>query len=80
MFTIDKTKTNYKELNDILDAVGQYPVPGKDIDGTSLCISWEEPEGAEPFPTLWEPGKDGSGTKVTSYFSDGSTSVSYIKH
>lgn len=77
MFTIDRTKTNYKELNDILDAIGQYPVLGKDIDGTKIWISWEEPENADPFPTVWEPGTDEHGTKITAYFSDGSTSVSY---
>ena len=79
MFTIDRTKTNYKELCEILDAIGQYPVQGKDIDGTKLWLSWVEPEDADPFCTLYEPGKDGSGTKVTSYFSDGSSSVSYRK-
>ena len=79
MFTIDRTKTNYKELNDILDTIGQYPVLGKDIDGTKLWISWEEPEGSDPFPTVWEPGSLETGTKITAYFKDGSTSVSYMK-
>ena len=79
MFTIDRTKTNYAELCHILDSVGSYPALGKDVDGTKIWVSWEEPEDADPFCTLWEPGEIDEGTKITSYFSDGSTSVSYMK-
>ena len=79
MFTIDRTKTSFEELNHILDTVGSYPVQGRDIDGTLLWVSWVEPEDAEPFCTLYEPGTEELGTKITSYFSDGSTYVSYSK-
>jgi len=77
--TLDRTNTNYKELRKVLKAAGQSLVEGRDVDGTSICVSWVDKEGEKPHPIIYEPGTLESGTKVTSYFKDGSTSVSYMK-
>lgn len=79
MFTIDRKTVTYKDLCDIMDAAGGYPVFGNDIDGTMLCVSWVEPNEGDPFCTLWEPG-DERGSKKTCYFDNGSTEVIYVKN
>lgn len=67
---LDRTKTNFKELLDIIDTVGGYPVMATDFDGTKLAINYKEESGV-PCCSVFEPGHNGSGTVITSYYEDG---------
>ena len=79
MFTIDRTKTSYKELNRILGKARTTLIQGHDVDGTALWIAWITPQEGKPYCELWEPGTLESGTKVTNYYKDGTTAVHYKK-
>lgn len=74
--TIDRKRTNFKELSDLIDQVGGYPVVAKDYDGTKIAINWEE-VGDDETASVWEPGTDERGTKITNYHKDGSVEVTY---
>lgn len=78
--TLDRANTNYKELCKVLKAAREYPVQGKDYDGTTICVSWADKKGFKASPVVYEPGSLETGTKATVYYKDGSTEVSYIKH
>ena len=69
---LDRKNTSYKELIEIIDTVGGYPVAARDFDGTSLVIIYME-ENGEEYCILFEPGTDETGTIENRYYSDGRT-------
>lgn len=69
--TINRKNTSYKELSDLIDQVGGYPIPAKDFDGTKLIINYKEPDGV-PCCTVMEPG-DERGIIQMHYYEDGRT-------
>lgn len=71
---LNRKATSYKELIEIIETVGGYPVVAQDFDGTKLAITYQKNEGAIPSCTVWEPG-DERGTKTTVFYEDGKTEV-----
>lgn len=67
---LDRKNTSFKELIDIIDTVGGYPVVARDFDGTLLTIIYKETE-ESTCCVLLEPGTDETGTIKTYYYEDG---------
>lgn len=78
MVKLNRNNTSYKELLDIIDTVGGYPVMAEDFDGTKLAISYKEGLDGKPYCVLWQPGDD-RGSIKTNYYEDGRVEQAFVK-